>query len=228
VCILFTIFSYRAIKEVIMDDDRRKKRNFEPSFKYAQPDGRGRSLIITREGAFVHEDGERHTLVDAVDYFWSAVGHDPASWTETMIGYRYLLENAHEADQEDLRRTLNWLESAIPVRARAAIVAAAKYVAAMPSALLATSTPRILNILNSRILGIVWHITPDFDVKPLPPKVPKFGDEAGYGLIRSVPELYLKVMDLSSDMEHLVAGLAKEAMQYGISLPEELEAKAKS
>jgi hypothetical protein len=208
-------------------DDSEKERNFKPTFRYTKPKNGGTSLILSQEGVFRHENGEYQTLADAVDFFWSAVAYDPASWTDTMIGYRYLLENSFKADHEDLRRALNWLETAISVRARLAIVAAARYIAAMPLPLLASNAPRLFNILGSRTLGMVWRITPDFDPTPLPPRVPKFGDEAGYGLIRSVPELYLKAMELSPDLENLVIAMTQEAMRYNVSVPPELEQKAK-
>jgi hypothetical protein len=205
-----------------MDEERRKERNFKPRVKYVQPNKRGNSLIVTPEGIFAQTNGEMRVLADAVDFFWGAIGHNPAEWDQTMIGYRYLLDHASDAEREDLRRALNWLEATIPARARAAMVAAAQYIAAMPATLLASDEPRLQNILNSRILGVVWHITPDFDVKPLPPSVPKFGNEAGYGLIRSVPELYVKAMELSPAMETIVIRLASEAKRYNVSLPPEL------
>ena len=75
---------------------------------------------------------------------------------------------------------------------------------------------------------MVWQVTPDLDVKPLPSgPIPKFGQEAGFGLIRAVPELYLKLAMLSPEMESIVALLAAEAIRYGVSLPPELVALAR-
>jgi hypothetical protein len=69
----------------------------------------------------------------------------------------------------------------------------------------------------------VWQVTPDLDVKPLPSgPIPKFGKEAGFGLIRAVPELYLKLAMFGPEMESIVARLAEEAIRYGVSLPPEL------
>ena len=154
--------------------------------------------------------------------FWREVTTDPARWAAHRATYLAIAVKADACDREDLRRTLNWLEAAIQVRARAAIVAAAKLLAAMEQPLLASDYARLMALLNSRILGMVWRITPDFDVKPLPPKVPKFGDEAGYGLIRSVPELYLKLADLGPEMEEMIIRLVEEAVRYDVSLPPEL------
>ena len=159
--------------------------------------------------------------------FWREVAADPSRWKADRTTYLVLCANAAECDREDLRRALNWLEAAIQVRARDAIVAAAKLLAAMDQALLASDYARIRGLLNSRIVGMVWRITPGFDVKPLPPKVPKFGDEAGFGLIRSVPELYLKLADLGPEMEDMIVLLVEEALRYDVSLPPELAAMAR-
>lgn len=204
------------------DEERDRTNAAERAEKVRQWQEAGRpTRIVTAHGVAEVTGG-----ADPVR-FWREVSADPTRWKAHRATYLLLCAKAGECDREDLRRTLNWLEAAIQVRARDAIVAAAKLLAAMEQPLLASDYARLENLLNSRILGMVWRITPDFDVKPLPPKVPRFGDEAGYGLIRSVPDLYLKLADLGPVMEDMIIRLVEEALQYGISLPPELAAMAK-
>ena len=209
-----------------MRDDPPEKpdRGFRPRVNYIQPDGsKGSSLVVTPEGIFSYEAGRMETLADAVDYFWANVAHDPREWNAGLKGYDWLLAHAAEATREDVRRTLGWLEGAIALRDRAAAVAACRYLAGMPSLLLAADYGRLTGIFNSRKVGMVWQLTPDLDKRPLPSgTIPKFGQEAGFGLIRAVPELYLKLAMLGPEMESVVGKLAAEAIRYGVSLPPEL------
>lgn len=211
------------------DKPEHPDRGFRPRFTYEKPEGsKGKSFILTPEGAFAYEGGKMTTVADAVDFFWSAVAAGPRRWNTSLKGYDWLLEHAAEASREDLRRTLGWLEGAIGLRDRTAAVAACRYLAGMPPMLLASDYGRLLAIFNSRKVGMVWQVTPDLDVRPLPSgPIPKFGQEAGFGLIRAVPELYLKLALFGIEMEAVVAGLAKEAIRYGVSLPPELVELAK-
>lgn len=215
-----------------MSDDlpERPDRGFRPSVNYIQPAGsRGKSLVITPEGIFSYEAGRMTTIADAVDAFWANVARDPREWNANLKGYDWLLAHAEEATREDVRRTLGWLEGAIALRDRDGAVAASRYLAAMPLPLLAADYGRLTAIFNSRKVGMVWQVTPDLDKRPLPSgPIPKFGQEAGFGLIRAVPELYLKLAMLSPEMETIVSLLAAEAIRYGVSLPPELVAMAKS
>lgn len=195
------------------------QRGFKPKVHFGAKQPGARSFVLSPEGAFIHEKGRLRTLADAVDFFWVGVARDPASWSEARKGYDYLLDHAASATREDIRRALGWLEMAIARRERTAAVAAARYLALMPSPLLAADYGRLLGIFNSRIVGMVWQVTPDLDVKPLPPRIPKFGLEAGFGLIRSVPEIYEKLAMFGPEMEEVVIALAAEALKYGISLP---------
>lgn len=206
------------------DPPEKPDRGFRPRVNYTQPEGsRGKSLVVTPEGIFSYEAGQMKTLADAVDFFWANVAHDPREWNAGLKGYDWLLKHAAEATREDVRRTLGWLEGAIALRDRAAAVAACRYLAGMPSLLLAADYSRLTGIFNSRKVGMVWQLTPDLDKTPLPSgPIPKFGQEAGFGLIRAVPELYLKLAMLGPEMETVVALLAAEAIRYGISLPPEL------
>ncbi len=206
------------------DKPEHPERGFRPRFTYEQPEGsRGKSFVLTPEGAFSYEGGKMTTVADAVDFFWNTVAADPRRWNASLKGYDWLLEHAAEGTREDMRRTLGWLEGAIGLRDRTAAVAACRYLAAMPLPLLAADHGRLSAIFNSRKVGMVWQVTPDLDVKPLPSgPIPKFGNEAGFGLIRAVPELYLKLAMLSPEMEIIVARLAEEAIRYGVSLPPEL------
>ncbi|MBU7579132.1 MAG: hypothetical protein KAF27_01475 [Porphyrobacter sp.] len=214
-----------------MNDDPPEKpdRGFRPRIKYTQPEGsRGSSLVVTPEGIFAYEAGAMKTLADAVDFFWANVAHDPREWNAGLKGYDWLLRHAAEATREDVRRTLGWLEGAIALRDRAAAVAACRYLAGIPLPLLAQDYGRLTGIFNSRKVGMVWQITPDLDMKPLPSgPIPKFGQEAGFGLIRAAPELYCKLAMLGPEMETVVTLLAAEAIRYGVSLPPELVAMAK-
>jgi len=211
------------------DKPEHPDRGFRPRFTYEQPAGsRGKSFVVTPEGAFSYEGGKMTTVADAVDFFWSAVEADPRRWNSALKGYDWLLEHAAEADREDLRRALGWLEGALGLRYRTAAVAACRYLAAMPPMLLASDYGRLLAIFNSRKVGMVWQVTPDLDKRPLPSgPIPRFGNEAGFGLIRAVPELYLKLALFGIEMEAVVAGLAAEAIRYGVSLPPELVELAK-
>lgn len=209
-----------------MTDEPSEKpdRGFRPSVNYIQPEGsKGKSLVVTPEGIFAYEGGAMTTIADAVDFFWANVAHDAREWNVGLKGYDWLLANAAEADREDVRRTLGWLEGAIGLKDRTAAVAACRYLAAMPPALLAADSGRLMAIFNSRKMGMVWQVTPDLDVKPLPSgPIPKFGGEAGFGLIRAVPELYVKLALFGPEMESVVSLLAEEAIRYGVSLPPEL------
>lgn len=215
-----------------MNEEQPEKpdRGFRPKVNFSQPEGsRGKSLMLTPEGIFSYEGGKMTTIADAVDFFWANVAHDPREWNAGLKGYDWLLKHAAEASREDVRRTLGWLEGAIALRDRAAAVAACRYLAGMPSLLLAQDYGRLTDIFNSRKVGMVWQLTPDLDKTPLPSgPIPKFGQEAGFGLIRAVPELYLKLAMLSPEMETIVTLLAAEAFRYNVSLPPELAAMAKS
>jgi hypothetical protein len=201
----------------------KKDRGFRPRADFTGKRPGARSLYIGPEGIFRHQNGNFEPLADAVDLFWEKVAQDPRQWNTALLGYDWLLKHAAEAGREDVRRTLGWLEGAIGLRDRTAAVAACRYLAAMPSTLLAADHGRLTAIFNSRKVGMVWQVTPDLDKRPLPSgPIPKFGNEAGFGLIRAVPELYLKLAMLSPDMESIVALLAAEAIRYGVSLPPEL------
>lgn len=210
------------------DDRKRKERGFKPRVEFGDKRKGARSFILTPEGAFQHEDGKLETIADAVDLFWDAVARNPAQWATARIGYRYLIDNAAQADREDVRRTLGWLEMALAERERDAAVAASRLLEAMPSPLLAADYSRLIAIFNSRKVGMVWALTPGFDKTPLPRgPIPRFGQEAGFGLIRAVPGLYEKLALFGPEMEEIVIGLVEEAIRYKVSLPESLMALAK-
>lgn len=211
------------------DQPEQPDRGFRPRVNFTQPEGsKGKSVVMTPEGIFSYEAGQMKTLADAVDFFWANVAHDPREWSAGLKGYDWLLKHAAEATREDVRRTLGWLEGALALRDRAAAVAACRYLAGVPSLLLAQDYGRLTGIFNSRKVGMVWQLTPDLDKTPLPSgPIPKFGQEAGFGLIRAVPELYCKLAMLGPEMETVVAVLAAEAIRYNVSLPPELVAMAK-
>ncbi len=202
------------------------KRGFRPRVDFSNKQPGARSFVLSSEGAFIHHDGKVETLADAVDLFWAGVARDPAAWTGSTKGYDWLLAHAGDATREDVRRTLNWLEMALAKRERTAAVAATRYLAAMPAPLLAADYGRLMGIFNSRIVGMVWQVTDDLDVTPLPPRIPKLGQEAGFGLIRAVPEFYEKLAMFGPEAEELVTMLVEEAARYGVSLPSSLAAMA--
>ncbi len=207
-------------------DEGTGKRGFKPNVDFSQQRPGAKALIVNGNGIFKYDNGKLETLADAVDYFWGAVSQNPAEWQLTTKGYDYLIAHAGTATREDLRRALNWLELCIQRRERGGAVAAARYLSLMPVELLAEDALRLQTVFNSRILGMVWQVTPDLDVKPLPPRIPKFGQEAGYGLIRSVPELYEKLAMLTPELEDIVLLLVREALRYRVSLPPALVAMA--
>ncbi len=206
------------------DQSPRKDRGFKPRITYTQPPGsKGKSVVLTPEGIFSYESGKMTTLADAVDFFWTTVARDPRAWNMGLRGYDWLLGHAAEAGREDVRRTLGWLEGAIGLKDRAAAVAACRYLAGMPALVLASDYGRLMAIFNSRKVGMVWQLTPDLDKRPLPSgPIPVFGKEAGFGLIRAVPELYLKLAMFGPEMESIVIQLVEEAIDYNVSLPPEL------
>jgi len=130
-----------------------------------------------------------------------------------LRGYDWLLANATEGTCEDVRRTLGWLEGAIGLKDRTAAVAACRYLgamlpvllAAMPPLLLAADYGRLMAIFNSRKVGMVWQVTLDLDKRPLPSgPIQVSGKEAGFGLIRAVLNLYLKLAMFGPVMESIV------------------------
>lgn len=210
------------------DEPDKPDRGFRPRVDWTGQQPGAHSLYVGPEGVFRHHDGKLEPIADAVDIFWSEVAHDPRKWNAALRGYDWLLAQAAEATREDVRRTLGWLEGAIALRDRDAAVAACRYLAGVPALRLAEDYGRLTAIFNSRKVGMVWQVTPDLDKTPLPSgPIPKFGNEAGFGLIRAVPELYLKLAMLSPEMETIVGRLAEEAIRYGVSLPPELAAMAK-
>lgn len=205
------------------DPPERPDRDLRPSVDWSNQRPGARSLYIGPEGIFTHQDGKLKPMADAVDIFWDAVAHDPRGWNRALRGYDWLLAHAAEATREDVRRTLGWLEGAIGLRDRTAAVAACRYLAAIPAVLLASDYGRLMAIFNSRKVGMVWQVTPDLDQRPLPRgPIPVFGKEAGFGLIRAVPELYLKMALFGPEMEAIVIQLVEEAIDYNVSLPPEL------
>lgn len=160
---------------------------------------------------------------DPVQAFWKQIERDPREWNCELRGYDTLIANASDATREDLRRALSWIEAALGLRDRTSAVAACRYLAAMPEPLLVSDYARLLAIFNSRKVGMVWRITPDFDKTPLPRgPIPLFGVEAGFGLIRHAPELYRKLALFGPEMEEVVIQLVEEAVRYDVSLPPDL------
>jgi hypothetical protein len=91
-------------------------------------------------------------------------------------------------------------------------VVCAQALARLPLEEFRSLSSRILSIVGSRILSLQWDITPDLDVRPLPRNLPRFGDEAGFGLLVQAPHLYERLGELDDPrVLRLVEGLAAEA-----------------
>ena len=91
-------------------------------------------------------------------------------------------------------------------------VVCAQALARLPLEEYRSLTSRILSIVSSRILSLQWDITPDLDVRPLPRNLPRFGDQAGFGLLVLAPQLYERLGELDDPRGlRLVEGLAAEA-----------------
>lgn len=164
--------------------------------------------------------------VNRVDRFWSAIELNPSNWSEARDGYRDLLNNAANASREDLRRTMNWLEACLVQIERPSAAAACRYLTKMPEELLAAEYGRLLQIFNSKKVGMVWPMRPNYkEYLPRGP-VPNFGAEAGFGLVRSNPELYVKLAKLGPEMEEVIIQLVGEAIRFNVSIPEDLMAFA--
>ena len=214
---------------MVDDPEKRRRRDFKPNVHFGEKREGAKSFIVSPEGIFTHEDGKLTAIADAVDLFWSEIAHKPSSWIDNRKGYDWLLSKGSEFDREDMRRLLNWLEEALVQKDRNAAVAACKLLICAPMPLLASEYHRMLGIFNSRKVGMVWRLLPDLDKTPLPRgPIPKFGNEAGFGLIRAVPELYLKLAMCGPEMEEITLALAREAIQYDVSLPPELVSLASS
>jgi hypothetical protein len=173
-------------------------------------------LVLSADGTRTQARSPERTDRKA---FWHAVITEPARWVEHSVIFNEMVDEAQQASREDLCRTLDWFEAAIQQDQRKAAAAAAQYLAEMPQQMLASEYQRLESIFNSRTVGMVWQITPDLDPKPLPPRIPRWQDEAGFGMIRQVPDLYIKLAELGPHMGAIVAGIAKEAIEYGIALP---------
>ncbi len=65
-------------------------------------------------------------------------------------------------------------------------------------------------LLPSRILALRWRLTPDVDVSLLPRGCPRWGNDAGFGLMDRFPELWARMGDLSPWYARVVAGFIKE------------------
>lgn len=169
------------------------------------------------------QPGARSRVVDA---FWASVSRDPAGWIVARAGYDELLSHAAKATREDLRRTLDWFEQAVNHHDRAAAEAVARYLSLMPLRLLASDFKRLSNLFDDHNVGMVWQLGPDFDASSIPLRVPRFGNEAGFGLIRAVPTLYERLAMLAPEMEDRVTHLAQEAQRHAILLTPALLAMA--
>jgi hypothetical protein len=67
-----------------------------------------------------------------------------------------------------------------------------------------------LDAFNSRKLALQWTLTPDLDRAPLPKDLYRFGDKAGFGLLLTHPELYVRLGDLLPSYRRLVSAVAQE------------------
>lgn len=69
---------------------------------------------------------------------------------------------------------------------------------------------RLLPVLGSRVLALRWELTPDLDLAPLPKLCPKFGNQAGFGLMERVPQLWERLGELGPKAAGITAAFIKE------------------
>jgi hypothetical protein len=69
---------------------------------------------------------------------------------------------------------------------------------------------RLLPILGSRILALRWELTPELDLAPLPKDCPRFGEQAGFGLMAKVPQLWERLGELGPRAARITALFIKE------------------
>jgi hypothetical protein len=160
----------------------------------------------------------------AIESFWRYMAEE-TGWPTgdaRFAVFRDLQRRPALLGPAELVRTLDWIERARDARNKQGVSGAAALLAAFDEAVLKRERERLMQIFNSRALGMAWKLTPDFDPAPLPNPTPRFGDQGGYGLITTNAPLYEKLARLDQDFEGLVKGLAEEALKYGWKLSKPL------
>jgi hypothetical protein len=160
----------------------------------------------------------------AIECFWRSMAEE-TGWPTgdaRFAVFRDLKRRPALLGHPELVRTLDWLERARDARNKQGVSGAAALLAGFDEAVLRLESERLRRIFNSRVLGMAWKLTPDFDPAPLPNPTPRFGDQGGYGLITTNAPLYEKLARLSPDFEDLVKGLAEEALKYDWKLSKPL------
>jgi hypothetical protein len=161
---------------------------------------------------------------DAIARFWPSIAEEtgwPTGEARFAV-FRDLQQRPALLGRIELGHTLAWIERARDARNKQGVSAAASLLQAFDEGVLATESERLTAIFNSRVLGMAWKLTPDFDAAPLPNPTPRFGDQGGYGLITSHPKLYEKLATLGPDFEKLVRIIAAEAIRYDWKLTKPL------
>ena len=166
----------------------------------------------------------------AIARFWPSIA-DETGWPTGQARFevfRGLQQRPALLGHGELVQTLGWLERARDAQNKQGVSAAASLLQAFDGGVLAIEGERLMRIFNSRVLGMAWKLTPDFDPAPLPNPTPRFGDQGGYGLITSHPGLYEKLARLGPDFEALVRTIAGEAIRYDWKLTKPLRELAES
>jgi len=181
----------------------------EPSFERDQID----EIMAAARAGLVAD-------ADAIERFWHSIANEtgwPTGEARFAV-FRDLQCRPALLGRDELVSTVAWLKRAQDARNKQGASAAASLLQAFDEEALRQKSRQLLQVFNSRILGMAWKLTPDFDPTPLPPKVPRFKDQAGFGLLFSHPQLYEKLARLGPDFEALVKALAAEALKYGWKL----------
>ncbi len=157
---------------------------------------------------------------EAIERFWLSIANE-TGWPTgeaRFAAFRDVQRRPQLLGRDELGKTLAWLERARDARNKQGVSAAATLLQAFDEDVLAEQSAELLRVFNSRVLGMAWKLTPDFDPAPLPNPTPRFGNQGGFGLITTHALLYEKLARLDSRFETLVASLAAEALEYGLKL----------
>ena len=160
----------------------------------------------------------------AIERFWPSIANEtgwPTGDARFSV-FRDLQRRPALLGRDELTKTLDWLERARDARSKQGVSAAASLLQAFDEHVLAQDSQRLVGIFNSRVLGMAWKLTPDLDTAPLPNPTPRFGNQGGYGLITTHPELYEKLARLGPTLKSLVEATAVEALKYDWKLTKPL------
>lgn len=160
----------------------------------------------------------------AIERFWPSIANE-TGWPTgdaRFAVFRDLQRRPALLGRDELTKTLDWLERARDARSKQGVSAAASLLQAFDEDVLMQESQRLVRIFNSRVLGMAWKLSPDFDTAPLPNPTPRFGNQGGYGLITTHPKLYEKLARLGPTFKSLVTTTVTEALKYDWKLTQPL------